>query len=433
MKLPSSSRSNFSPEEEVVLRDLHQYEVHLSPENHTISSAAEQQRLKEDIALHLPRKGEGDVGGAYASPPLYYLVEAVPYLLASRGTLLDQLELMRLLSALMAGLTTLLVFLFVREVLPRVRWAWTIGGLSVALAPLLGFMSGAVNPDSMLASVSAAIFYCFARAFRRGLTRKLAIAIGAMIAVGFLTKLNFLGLVPGIILGLLVLTLRAPRTHRRAAYYSLGIALVMAFTPIWLYVLGNFVSGRPLLGIISASSKLTSAHGSIFNKIDYIWQLYLPRLPGMTNYFPDLFTAHRLWFDRSVGLYGWLDTSFPVWVDNIALLPAAVIALLCARALAASRAALRQSFSELFVYGVMVLGLLVLIGSSSYLNRASEGLGFAEPRYLLPLLPLFAAGIALAARGAGRRWGPAVGATIVVIFLAHDVFSQLLVIARYYG
>ena len=47
--------------------------------------------------------------------------------------------------------------------------------------------------------------------------------------------------------------------------------------------------------------------------------------------------------------------------------------------------------------------------------------------------PLAAALLALAARGAGKRWGPAVGALIVVLFLAHDVFSQLLVVSRFYG
>ncbi len=432
-RLPTSASSSFSAEEEAVLRDVHQYEVHDSPENHTISSAAEQQQLQEDLAQHLSRTGSGGAGGAYHSPPLYYLLQMVPYGLASAGTLLDQLELMRLLSALMAGLTTLFVFLFVRETLPGNRWAWTVGGLGAALTPLLAFISGGVNPDSMLAAVSAAIFYCLARAFRRGLTRRLVIVIGALIAVGFLTKLNFIGLAPGIILGMIILSVRAARRYGRAAYYSLAIALAIALAPVWLYILANLLSDHPGLGIISDSLKLGNAHGSIFSKLSYAWQLYLPRLPGMTNYFPGLSTARRLWFDRSVGFYGWLDTSFPVWVGNVALLPAGIIALLCARALLAGRAALRRRFVEIIVYSVIGVGLLGLIGVSSYLNRASEGLGFAEPRYLLPMLPIFGVGLALTARGAGRRWGPSVGAAIVVIFLAHDIFSQLLVVARYYG
>ncbi len=49
------------------------------------------------------------------------------------------------------------------------------------------------------------------------------------------------------------------------------------------------------------------------------------------------------------------------------------------------------------------------------------------------MLPLLGAALVLSARGAGRRWGPPVGALVVVLFLAHDVFSQLQVIARFYG
>ena len=430
-QLPTSSKASYSPEEQAVLQDIRRLEVHESPEVRTISTAAEQQRLRETLDEHLSRHGEGGVGGSYADPPLYYLLQTIPYGLASPGTLLDQLEAMRLLSALMAGLTALFVFLFVREALPGVPWAWTVGGLSVAFAPLLGFMSGGVTPEAMLTAVSAAIFYALARAFRRGLSRRLAILIGAMIAVGFLTKLNFLGLAPGIVLGLIVLTVRASRTDGRAAYGHLALALAIALAPAWLYIVVNLFSGHAGLGIVSTTLKLKGVQGSVLDKISYVWQLYLPRLPGMTNYLPGVATTRDLWFNRSVGYYGWFDTSFPVWVDNLVLLPAGILALLCLRSLAAGRGALRQRIAEISVYATMALGLLALIGLSSYID-ASEGL-FAEPRYLLPLLPILAAGLVLAARGAGRRWGPAVGATIVVLFLAHNVFSQLLVAARYYA
>jgi Predicted membrane protein (DUF2142) len=431
VKLPTSAHATFSPDEEAVLSDIRQYEVRQSPETHTISSAAEQQRLQKDLDRHLSRHGEGGVGGAYNDPPLYYLIETIPYGLASGGTLLDQLESMRLLSALMAGLTALFIFLFLREALPGARWAWTVGGLSVALAPLLGFISGAVTPESMLTALSAAIFYALARGFRRGLTRRLAIAIGALVAIGFVTKPNFIGLAPGIALGMIVLTVRASRIHGRAAYASLGIALAIAVAPVWIYVLVNLASGHPTFGVASDVLKLKGAHGALLSKLSYAWQMYLPRLPGMTNYFPGLSTTHDLWFNRGVGYYGWLDTSFPSWVNNAAPLPAAILTLLCVRSLAVGRAALRRRVAELVVYGTMGIGLLALIGVTSYIDR-KEGL-FADPRYLLPALPILAAGIALAARGAGRRYGLAVGTAIILLFLAHDVFSQLLVVGRYYG
>jgi hypothetical protein len=430
-ELPTSDESTFSPEEKSVLNDLNQYNVRQSPETHTISTAAEQRHLQETLDEHLSRNGEGGVGGSYADPPLYYLLETLPYGLASSGTLLDQLEAMRLLSALMAGFTALFIFLFVREALPRVRWAWTVGGLGVAFTPLLGFISGAVTPEAMLVTVSAAVFYVLARAFRHGFTKNLAIAIGIVIAVGTLTKLNFLGLVPGILLGLIILTIRAARTLGRTAYGYLGLALAIALAPALFYIFLNLLSGHPLLGTVSTTLKLNGAHGSILTKISYVWQLYLPRLPGMTNYFPGLATTRELWFNRIVGYYGWLDTTFPVWVDNLALVPAGILILLCMRSLLVGRDTLRDRIAEISVYGVICLGLMTLIGLSSYID-SSEGL-FAEPRYLLPLLPILGAGLVLAARGAGRRWGPPTGAIIVLIFLAHNVFSQMLVAARYYS
>ena len=430
-KLPVAGNVILSPEQTAVVHDIHQYEVREAPEARTISTAAEQRQLQDDLNRHLSRRGNGAVGGAHSDPPLFYVLETIPYGLASAGTLLDQLEAMRLLSALMAGFTALFAFLFIRETLPEFRWAWTVGGLCVALAPMLGFISGGVNPDSMLAAVSAASFYALARAFRRGFTRKLAIAMGALVAVGFLTKINFLGLVPGIAIGMVVLTFRAARTQGRTAYGSLAIVAGIASAPVFLFLIVNLLSGNPALGIVSSTLKLGGVHGSILTKISYIWQFYLPRLPGMTNYFPGLSTTRDLWFDRGVGFYGWLDTTFPTWVDNLALVIVAILAALCVRSMAVCRAALRARFAEICVYAAMAIGLLMLIGLSSYVD-SSEGL-FADPRYLLPLISLLGAGLALAARAAGRRWGPALGVLIIVLFMAHNIFSQLLVLGRYYA
>jgi hypothetical protein len=441
--LPTSQSIRFSQEEDVILGDLHQRRVEWHPETSTISSPTAVRQLREDLALPLTRVGPGGAGVATSEPPGYYALETIPYYLGSGGTLLDSLELMRLLSALMAGLTAMFTFLFVRECLPGVPWAWTVGGLGTALTPLLGFTSGAVTPDAMLFAVSAGIFYCFARAFRRGLTRKLAIATGALIAVGFLTKVNFVGLAPGVMLGLVVLAFRGVRedpvadtsaTRRSGrAFGSMAIAIAIAISPVCVYALYNLLRGRPALGIVSSAIHFTSGRESIPGEISYIWQFYLPRLPGMASIFPGLSTIRQLWFDRAVGFYGWLDTTFPEWVYNVALIPAGLIAILALRTLVAHRAALRARLPELAVYLVIGVGLMALIGADSNLHRSVEGSGYAQPRYLMPLLPLAGVVLALAARAAGKRWGPAVGALIVVLFLAQDIFSQLLVVSRFYG
>jgi Predicted membrane protein (DUF2142) len=436
-RLPSSNHDYFSREEMVALRDLDQRGVQWHPEVGTISSPAAELRLRRDLARPLNRADTAGAGVAASQPPLYYALETIPYYLASSGSLLDRLEAMRLLSALLAALTALFVFLFLREILPGAPWAWTVGGLAAALAPLLGFTSGAVTPDALLCPVSAALFWALARAFRRGLTRRSAAAIGALIAAGFLTKLNFVGIAPGALLGLAVLAFRgAPSApgagRRRRAFGPVALAAAIAVSPVCLYLLDNLLNRHHALGILSTAGRQAGGQ-SILAEIEYAWQFYLPRLPGMFNWFPGLSTFRQMWFARTVGLYGWLDTEFPVWVYNLALIPAGLIALLSLRTLIARRATLRARLPELLVYLAMTVGLMVLIGVDSHMNRFIEGAGYSQPRYLLPLLPLAAVVLALAARGAGRRRGPVAGALIVVLFFAHDIFSQLLVVARFYG
>jgi hypothetical protein len=256
-------------------------------------------------------------------------------------------------------------------------------------------------------------------------------------AVGLLTKLNFAGLVPGIVLGFVVLSVRGVRTGAdepgpRRSFGPMAVALTIAVGPVFLYAVRNVLEHHPALGVASATLNLVGTRESVIGEAAYVWQFYLPRLPGMFNYFPGIATTRELWFDRGVGLYGWLDTSFPVWVYNVALVPTGALAVLALRSLFAERAALRARLAELLVYLTMAAGLMALVGGTSDLHRLS-GQQYTEPRYLMPLLPLAAAVLALAARGAGRRLGPAVGALIVTLFLAQDIFSQLLVVSRFYG
>jgi hypothetical protein len=421
----------FPSAEQAILKDLHNASVLEHPAVGTISSEAAQRTLEHDLALPYERTGSADAGVAASEPPLYYALETIPYGFGSGGTLLDRLAMMRLLSALMGALTAFFAYLFLREALPAVPWAWTVGGLGVALMPLLGMMSGAVNPDALLFAVSAALFYCLARGFRRGTTPGLAAALGAVLAIGFLTKLNFLGLLPGALLGLLVLCVREARTSRQRALRCLGIALGVGGSPIILYICVNVLSGRPAVGVVADALARTGAHGSILKEISYIWQFYLPRLPGMTPYFRGFPTTRLDWFNGMVGLYGWLDTAFPRWVYSAALIPAGAIAVLFVNALVKSRHALRARLVEFLVYLAMSLGVLLIIGADDYLHKIPGE--YAEPRYALPMLALWGAVLALAARGAGRRWGPIAGVLIVCLVLAHNIFSQLLVISRYYG
>lgn len=391
--LPTSSEEGFSTEERLALLAVHFPQVRQRPATRAIFTQAEQHALAR--VGRYPGTGSPEAGVATAEPPLYYALESIPYIALSKGTLLARLQLMRLLSASMAGLTALFGFLFLREALPGVRWAWTVGALGISLSPLLGFMSGAVNPDAMLFAVSAALFYCLARAFRRGLTRGSAVATGLAIAVGFLTKLNFIGLAPGAFLALGILTVRAAHSHARGALYRPAMAAGIGCFPPALLLLAKSLSGDPAFGALT--NGVGVVHGSLAAAANYIWQLYLPRLPQTANDFPGLLTTRQIWFDGYIGRFGWLDTFFPGWVYTVALVLAGLIVGLCARELLAGRVALRERLPEVGVYALMTLGVLVLVGSSSYTVFPVHAAEYGQARYLLPLLALLGAVPALAA------------------------------------
>lgn len=195
---PTANEGAYAHEIRVAMEALGFYRMIEQPEDPAIASRAEQVELERRLARTTgASSGSPDAGVATAQPPLYYALEAVPYSLQRSSPVPNRLQLMRLFSALFAGLTALFAYLFVREALPAEPWAWVVGGLAIALAPLLGFMSGSVNPDSMLYAVAAATFYCLARAFRRGFTIRMAVALGVVTAIGVLTKLNYSGLVLG--------------------------------------------------------------------------------------------------------------------------------------------------------------------------------------------------------------------------------------------
>jgi 4-amino-4-deoxy-L-arabinose transferase-like glycosyltransferase len=406
-------------------------------ENNSIWYTLQDRAVDEVDDSPLRRDDDGGINSNSNQPPLYFALEAPVYLLSPWDGLLERMALMRLLSALLAGLTVLFTFLFLREVLAQ-SWTWTVGALAVAFQPMFAFISGGVTPDSLLFAVCAALFFAIARTFKRGLTIERGIAIGALLSVGALTKLTFVALVPGALLGLGLLVWRS--RFRPFALRAAGVAAATLVVVSLGYVALNLVvwdrsawGGGVESSVTSATASDEGARGTVLaERLSYTWQLYLPRLPFMNQQF-DYLPLYQTWFKGSIGLFGWLDTPFPGWVFTLALCIAIPLALLAGTALFQRRAALLQRWPEVLTYLVMAAGLLVSIGFSGVAYRKYHGTAFEQARYLFPLLPLYGAAVALAALGAGKRLGRPLGAGIVVLALGHSVLAQLLVVGRFYG
>jgi 4-amino-4-deoxy-L-arabinose transferase-like glycosyltransferase len=425
---------DYAPEEQFALHVTDFYLVVGSAESRPPWTEVQQRASRQPDGL--PRVGTGTAQSATNNPPLYYALQAAPYWLGSGAGLLDRLALMRLLSVVLAGLTALAAFLFVREVLPGAPWAWTVGGLAVALQPLFGFISSGVQPDALLALAGSLVLLCTARVLRRGLDPGTGALLGVATAVGLLSKLAFVGLVPGVVLAVAIGARRAIATRDRAAglrgaALALGVPLVAAV----LYALASvLVWDRPLYaGEVPGTGAATAAAGSLRDELSYIWQLYLPRLPFMEDQFAAS-PIRGIWVEGLIGRFGWLDTGWPraVYTAGAAALLAVGVLAGVQVVRAARRGALRGRLAELLVYATVAAGLLVVIAVSGYTAHL-QGTRFEQARYLLPLLALYGGIVALAARSLGPRWGPVLGAVLIGVAFGHDLFAQLLTISRFWA
>jgi 4-amino-4-deoxy-L-arabinose transferase-like glycosyltransferase len=426
--------SHFSEEQRNLLSTLRWKQIQRRQHNRVPGTATYRKRLERAVDSAANRVSGGGYTTATNNPPLYYYAAAAVYRLSPWTALADRVHVLRLFSALLAAVTVLFVFLFLRELLPSTPWAWSVGALAVAFQPMFGFTSTGVTSDTVLYVASAGIFYMFARAFRRGLTPRRGVAIMLLAAIGLLAKTTMLGLAPGIAFGLLALVLSAEGERRREAIRGAMAAIGVVALPLIAYMVLNSMvwdrslwfgtSGVPVLsGILS---------GGFLDFASYTWQFYLPRLPFMDSYFVN-YPLRNVWFNGFIGDFGWLDYDFPRWVYNWSLALAFVLLALVARQLVSLRNVPRWRLWELATYVLLALGLLVLIAGAGYVARLDGAHGYEQPRYLFPLLALYGALIALAARGAGKRYGPAVGVFLVCLAIAHTAAAMLLTLTRYYG
>jgi hypothetical protein len=444
---PPSGRTApaYSDEERNLLRALSNGAISHRVDERPFISEADHRRLERIAALDGARLGEGGASNATNNPPLYYAVEAMAYRLTVWTNLFTRVHVMRFVSALLAGLTALLIFMFLRELLPRRPWAWSAGALAASFVPLFGEVAGTLKEDNMASVAGAGLLLMIAICFREGLTVPRGIALGLIASVGILSRLSVLGLLPGLAVVLAVLVLRTPREERDDAVRGVLAALAAVAVPVLLYALFNhflwdrgLLTGHPgghRLGKPTETAAGTHGH-SLSGWLSYVWQFYLPSLPGMDLHFPNYQLRHA-WFEPFVGVFSYREHEFPMAVFTAAACAYAVVLALAARELVVRRRAVRERLAELLSYAALLVGLVLVIHWVGYVYRLGQTGDFStifeQVRYLFPVLGLYAAVIALGARGLGRDAGRAVGLLFVSLAVALSFGAQLVTVWRFYG
>ncbi len=217
-------RAPYSTDQTMALNAVNVFSQIALPDGRPPWLGVQQSAWEHEVATtpHPADNGGGYTTAAAPHQPAYYALLAPAYLAVRSQSIYSQLTAMRLVSALLGALVALCAFGVIREVLPRQPTAALAAGLLVAFQPMFGFISGAVNNDNGINAAAALALYLTIRALRRGLTWRIALALGATLAVAPLLKETGYEIYPAVAVGLLGMAWRRHRLRDTRAWTALA-------------------------------------------------------------------------------------------------------------------------------------------------------------------------------------------------------------------
>ncbi len=198
-------------------------------------------------------------------------------------------------------------------------------------------------------------------------------------------------------------------------------------------VLGWFAAARAL-GRPAVTTIQSGAHPYPFNVrqfLSYVWQFYLPRLPGMTSFREvNGLPAYFVWLREGWATFGWLDVLLPNWVYPVLALVTALILAPAAGLIVRLR---DRRLQQLIVFlGLALVALLAGLHLTDYRSLIAGQGPLLQGRYLLPAIGLFGLAVGfLIAHLPGRSRAPACGLVLAGL-LAVQVLSLSSVLRAYY-
>jgi len=381
------------------------------------------QQIKSRLPAAARKDGSGPTGvGAY--PPLYYGYEAIAYKAASATDFFGQQLAARLANVLLYLATIALTWMLAGELLGRGS-SQVLATALLALLPQLAFLGGAVNPDTLLVTLSTALLLAGTRLVKRGPSTRRVVVIAALIAAAILTHTRGLAIVVPAFAALAI-ALYVHRPGRRAAAGYAAIALGGAALGGLLYlVTTTLVAGPP--------APETQAF-NIRQFVGYVWQFWLPRLPLMAPKIGGDYGFQQAAIETYFGQFASLEVHYPTWVYNVLhwwwlAMAAGLAGLAWMR-----RSATRGAWPVLVVLGVAIVslvGLLHIVAYRAMLSNPSDPV--IAGRYFLPLAPIGASAVAYVLSALPRRVFPWAAGVVVGGFLLLAIAGLALTATRFYG
>jgi 4-amino-4-deoxy-L-arabinose transferase-like glycosyltransferase len=335
---------------------------------------------------------------------------------------------MRLWTGLLFIVTVALAWLLAAELFASVFLRTVATGV-VVLQPVLAFEAGIVNSDVALTAVWTAFTLCAVRMVNRGPSPKRAVAVFALAALAVLTHGRGLPLVGAAVVALGLAWWRHRPPVRAGVLWAGGGAAVLAVGALVYKLVLNRSEGGALYG-----GELHLGHFHIGQFLNYLWQFYLPKLPGAPPRIGANYGYRQFFIEKYFGTFGSLEVGFAPDVMRLIQLLAFAGLVALAIALFRRRAEIALRWDVFALLAFIAGGCILFLHIVSYRAMVDGG---GDPiivgRYLLPLTPIFGLAVAFVVRSAGRRAGPYLAAFILALGVLLQLGGLGLTLDRFYG
>jgi hypothetical protein len=374
--------------------------------------------------------GLQETGKLMHATPLYYVLGALVYQFGNDGDLIQRAQIQRLFAVLVGSALVIVAYLIAVLLFPTNAAMRMTIPILVAFQPMITEITAVVSVDGLLILCYSLLIYLIIRVLRFGLDWRHGLAIGAVFAIGVLTKPTLNGIAP--IIALVVLyDLWRGRGRRKDIILSAVLMGIIILIPLGWWMQRSY----RLSGDLFYFNPVVEGHRIIDQPF-----LNYSFLPHMIDYYQSVWGGvFTTWWAQ----FGWLDTALPPWVYTLLrlLTITAIIGLgyqLLKRLLAKNKTTVSQDRRDLVIWAVLVLVIVVPIVLLQYYDFTfwqtyGVGRGLQGRYWLGPVVPMLALLVLGLLTWVPISLQPAAHVTLRIGIILLNIVSLLgFIVPRYY-
>ena len=321
-------------------------------------------------------------------PPLYYWLSSVFYFPFKSAPFLFRFYLTRFLSIIISLVVVYLTYLITYRLFRQLWLSIAIAGL-VAFQPLFSFITISIHYDPLTILTTTLFFYGLVSYLqtKQSFWRHLSLAAALL---GVLTR-------PDLLVLLLFYPVVLPKKARQAALL-LALAIIISLTAAFPLVSQAINQNHWLAGRLLYTFNLNDYTTSLYSLFKYFSSNSI--ITKLSQYFLMAKQSHLVQiFPWYWGVFGWLESTLPLWVYKLLKLSILVSILGWLKLIVTRRSSLKLSASakqSILFFFLFSLAHFIVVVLNDFIPFANSGKAFGiQGRYLLPAIVLHLTVLAL--------------------------------------